>query len=182
MPQRGIGQAYQLPNYIAQVLLDHNVAVHNALGLDHSQLINHITCLCSAYLFANQNHPTATITKVLFDRETLDVGGNFDADGADSDFTAPADGDYRVYFQFANIDLVANTIQRIYIYKEGVEWSERRTGCGMDVTLPGINISDIVPLLAGEKMTFHAYHSQIGNSQIRNTREFTFVNISRVGQ
>lgn len=119
MPQRGIGSQFQLPNYIAQLLLDHNAAVHDALGIDHATLVNKLPYYARAYRNGAQAIPQNNITKILYNAETFDIGGNFDADGVDSDFLVPLAGYYSIKsaIQFNTMGDSKDIL--IYIYNNG---------------------------------------------------------------
>lgn len=87
---------------------------------------------CRVWRNGNQDIPSGAPTKVLFNAENYDLGSNFDADGADSNFTVPSAGYYLVQSILQMMALSASTTIQTHVYKNGVAIAvgSRKTGGG----------------------------------------------------
>lgn len=200
MPQRGISSQYQLPNFIAQVLLDHTNALHNAMGLDfgdldltdhnkalhdalaleHGDLSNITTCNVRAYLSAQQNIVDVTTTKILYNAEDWDVGGDFDADGADSDFTAPATDFYNVYAQTEFATMGVNPSATMYIYKEGAVEIQEEAHSFKTPGIGTVSVHGTIQLDLGEVCDIRIWQDSGSGEYIVGDRLRSFVCIAKV--
>jgi len=111
------------------------------------------------YLNADQdNIPNTTVTKILLNAETYDPGDDFDADGADSDYTAPVTGYYLIIGQIQWNATVANKLYRAYIYVNGAGKSMNivQSAAVEKLTVP---ISDILHVALGETIDLRGYHN-----------------------
>ena len=97
--------------------------VHNHTLLEQGGIINNDSlfqsCGCRAILTAPQAIPSGAPVKILFNAKTYDIGGDFDADGVDSEFLTPSDGYYRIGSRGRLEQVNDNTEVLIYIYLDG---------------------------------------------------------------
>jgi len=181
MPQVGISGQFQLPNYIAQVLLDHTKAVHDALGIDYEALSNlGLKCAVSAWRNGNQNIPASTWTKILWNAEEFDVGGDFRADGANSDFTAPGDDHYLI-IPGVNFNVTgANKTGQCAIYLEGViiKCAQQKAASAAPPDL--LNPIAMPYMTAGEVITIHVWHNDVAAKDVIGAQTETFLYIARI--
>jgi len=99
--------------------------VHDHLTVNSGGLISEgslkLEIGCKAYLSAVQNIPHDTLTKVLFNAEEYDIGGDFSADGVNSEFIVPVPRYYLLYLQVAAKSLGIDKEFNLFFYKDGAE-------------------------------------------------------------
>jgi len=181
MGQVGISGQYQLPNYISQVLLDHTKAVHDALGIDYETLSNlGLKCGVSAWRNGVQSIPQNTWTKILWNAEEFDIGGDFRADGANSDFTAPTNGYYLVIPGVSISVASADKYSRCAVYKEGanIKMSEQITTGTVPPDL--LNPIAMPYLTIGQVITIYVHHTDVAPVNIVGTQTQTWLYIARI--
>lgn len=177
-PQQGVGGDVNLPSTIAQVLIDHNLAIHNALGIDLASLSNSV--ICDAYRNIDQVIPTGAITKILYDAELFDEGADFDADGVDSNFIVPVPGKYLVYAEGQIATLVDQNLLNIYIYVEGVNRGQSIVSAGVGAS-HAVNLLRILDLALGEAVDIRIMHDAGANRNLIGGVNRNYVNISKIG-
>lgn len=105
---------------------------------------------------ADQNVNSGVWTKLTYDNEELDSGGDFDL--ANSKYIAPADGDYFCIAK-AWIEAMANAKDYyIALYLNGVIYAQTHHSTGL-VTSPIILVSDVIPLSAADEVEVYVYHT-----------------------
>ena len=112
-----------------------------------------------AYLSASQeNIPDNTTTKVLFDAETYDPNGDFDADGVDSEYITPVAGYYLIKGQINWIAAGEKGFWDSYIYIDGVmKSSTKRVSTDINETVVSLPVSDILYVAAGKSIDLRGY-------------------------
>ena len=131
----------------------------------------------SVWRSGNQDIAHLTDTKVLFDEEVFDVGGNFDISNAR--FTAPITGKY----VFMSHIYVYSTYQvEAFIYKNGSRYKRFSgpLGSGGNDNPNGQKIVDLVHLDEGEYVEVWARQARSGDSNTisiygGNEKETSFV-------
>ncbi len=180
MSQVGISGQYQLPNYIAQVLLDHNKTVHDVLGLDHAQLSNYVTCAVRAYRTGNQTISTGTVTKILFNDEDFDIGGDFRGDGANSNFLVPTTDYYFILGQIRMDNLVANNDVFLTLHDDGgliVRESQQGQGGGVQA----LTLITVEYLTLNHLIDLRIEQDSGGDKILKEGRDKSFFIIRRIG-
>ena len=181
MAQTGISGQYQLPNYIAQVLLDHNQAIHDALGIDYEALSNlGLKCAVSVWRNGVQNIAQNTWTKILWNAEEFDIGGDFRADGANGDFTAPADGHYLTMPGVAMNLAGVNKYCRCAIYLEGVMIKMAEQMARGTVPPDLLNPIAMPYLTAGEVIEIYVHHTDAAPINLIGAQTQTWLYIARI--
>ena len=126
---------------------------------------------------ANQDIPHNTYTKVLFDAEVFDVGGNFDT--SNSRFTAPITGKYLL---MGHIYIYPTYQVETYVYKNGSIYKRFSgpIGSGGNDNPNGQKFVDVVHLDVGEYVEIYARQFRTGDSNTvsiygGNEKETSFV-------
>jgi len=169
---------------------DHSVIGQGGLVdptvIDHDALLNfteaaHLPFLgCRAFLdVAGQVLTTALTTKVLFNAEDYDLGGDFDADGVDSDFIAPSDGYYLIDTCITFLLMPDQVECHVRIYKNGnriidMVGTPAHTGT---FAIPSMTIEY---LLENDVIDIRARHTAGIDKDVGHGRQVTYVNIFRV--
>jgi len=116
----------------------------------------------SVWRNTNQNIAHDTSTKVSFNVEVFDVGGNFDS-STNYRFTAPVAGKYL----FMGHLYIYNTYQvEVYIYKNGSSYKRFSgpLGSGGNDNPNGMDFLDIVDLAVNDYVEIYGYHSRTGDT------------------
>ena len=126
---------------------------------------------------ANQDISHNTYTKVLFDAEVFDVGGNFDT--SNSRFTAPITGKYLL---MGHIYIYPTYQVETYVYKNGSIYKRFSgpIGSGGNDNPNGQKFVDVVHLDVGEYVEIYARQFRTGDSNTvsiygGNEKETSFV-------
>ena len=167
------------PDTIANILSNHTKAVHDSLALDISSLTLDIAC--RAYKANAQVIPDGAITKILYNAENFDVGGNFDADGADSNFTVPAGeaGFYHINALCGFIDLINDQSIKISIYVDGViKASNSRF---VRVGTQNIQVSALLDLAVGEVVDIRVTQNAGAGKNVSQSSSTNYVEIFKLG-
>lgn len=185
-----LGQGGKLSKYssvfnnldtIANILSNHSKAIHDALHLAHGELT--VDCVFRAWLNVEQDIINSTTTKVLFDSEDYDIGGNFDADGVDSNFIAPSTGYYLITSTLRFMESFgANQEARMYIYVNDfpvVQVNSRSFAAGMMVNT--LSVIGIHHLAVNDDVDIRIWHLAGENRKIIGTTRETFLHISKFG-
>jgi len=131
-----------------------------------------------AYLSAQQsNIVDATATKVLLNAETYDPGGNFDADGVDSEFIAPISAYYLIHGQITWINVVVAKRYRACINIEGVQKARAISQSSMANHISAV-VTDVLYVAAGESIDLRAYHQAgVDTPDIEGGQDSTYLTI-----
>ena len=129
------------------------------------------------HLSANQDIPTGTYTKVVFDVEDFDGGG----DGAGGTFTAPASGYYVVSIASGLAEnIAAGDWFIVNIYVNGASYSGqgiKNTGAGANSL--NASIADVVYVPSGQTVELYVWHDFGSNREIASGA-VTFMSIHRL--
>lgn len=134
-------------------------------------------CFVKAYRNTTQsitNSPTPT--KVLWNAEQWDLGGDFDADGVDSELTAPTTGKYSVLALVTIANMQQLTRFYLYIYVEGGPVAEVRTRQTQGTTgsLTLIIQTDLL-LTIGDKVDIRVSQTDSGSRDLIALSLYNFV-------
>jgi len=135
---------------------------------------------CRAYRNAIQNIPNLAITKILFNAEDYDLGADFDADGADSNYIAPSDGKYIIYSSHTYQGLPDQCEYEIFIYKNGASIA-RRVLTASGAWEAGIDILTVEQLSATNIIDIRAKHAGGAGKNLTAGRDHTYVAIFKIG-
>ena len=134
------------------------------------------TAKARAYLSTTQSIAHATFTKILFDAESYDPGGNFDT--ANSRFVAPVAGMYMVAAaaRITDATLVADKNYGLHIYVNGERvletWQQASTATRLTIFT-----FDIIQLNAGDYVEIYIYQDSGGSVDLQADSLSTFVSI-----
>lgn len=145
-------------------------------GVITSESLN-ATIACRAYRNAALSL-TAAGVKVAFDTENYDLGADFNT--ATGTFTAPVTGHYQVNacISVANLDAGGQIFVQIYV--NGASYSLGRGAIAVASTDdPGVQVSDLVPVTAGQTIEIYGTTSTTESMQLGST--VNFVSIYFVG-
>lgn len=110
-------------------------------------------------LTANQlDIPNTTYTKVLFDAEDYDLGGDFRADGVNSDFTCPVTGYYLIHGMINWVNIVADKIYRANIAINNIIISSGLIQSSVNDNVSSY-ITDILHLNINDVVDLRGYHN-----------------------
>lgn len=130
-------------------------------GGDTTNNVLNVQVKARAYLSAQQNNlPDNTATKVDFDTESYDTGGNF----ASGTFTAPVAGFYLVSGVVAFTSVVANSRYIASIRKNGGSASSTSVTIGNGTSNVYLSVSDILELSANDTIELYAQQASGGSS------------------
>lgn len=124
---------------------------------------------------STQSIPTGVDTKITFDVETFDTGGNF----ASSRFTAPRAGYYSIKASLfwlnveANKEYVAQIFKNGSLFTQGKEFSST-PGVSGDFTT---QVADLIYLAAGEYIEIFGTHNGVSACLVSNTASATFISV-----
>lgn len=133
------------------------------------------SCAARAYRSAAMAVQTATYSKIQFDVENYDLGGNF----ANFKFTAPANG-YYLITATVGLDLVADGKRFfIFIYIDGSRWAQRgiHTGRAQEIYA---DITSIEYLTAGREVEIYVWHDHGAARDVRTGRDKTWICVTRL--
>lgn len=138
-------------------------------------------CAVRAYRGAQQVIANNTTTKVLFDTENYDIGGDFDADGVDSNFTVPDTGYYFLQSLVTLVDLADTNLARIYIYNDGASIAESyQIQAGASHLSLLISTSQL--LVAGALIDIRVFHLFGANRNVMAGSPVSFFTIFKLGE
>ena len=136
------------------------------------------TAKARAYLSSTQyNIPDNTVTKVLLDAETYDPGGNFDADGVDSEFIAPVPGYYGIKGQVHWTSAPAGSY-RSYIYINGANKVQHIIKTTTATSYVSNLVSDVLPVGLGESIDLRCKQmTGVATGDISGAETLTYLTI-----
>ena len=166
-------------------IVDHALALNNVLSAQHHALPDLSTIInphaCKAYKNGAQVINNNVWTKILYDAEVFDVSGDFDADGADSNFIVPSDGYYLILARanFMNItlgfevglEIRVNGVARARDYRE---FDRLQTETGLECAV-------IESLVAGQLITGYAFQNTGAAKSLFGTVSQNYICISKIG-
>ena len=119
----------------------------------------------SGHMLANQDIPPSEYTKVIFDDDEFDGGGDVTA----GVFTSPASGYYVVCAgaQLAALGIVAGKWFSVFIYVDGVATTQQgMKNIGVDVNAFDIKFSDVLYIPSGKDVELYVWHNDTVNREI----------------
>lgn len=138
------------------------------------------SCGLRVYRNALQAIVNNTTTKVLFDTAWYDIGGDFDADGVDSEFTTPETG---YYFICANVTFeVLNDNAKAYVYiflDDNQEVTAYKNSSNDETTM---QVATLINLNVGEVIDIRIRHNHGANRNILNGLSFNNLSIFKIGE
>ena len=170
--QQGVMSAYQL-------------MPHTHKGIGQGGIIRndflYQGCGCFAYRTVAQAIVTNTVTKVLFDAERYDIGADFDADGVDSNFSAPEDGYYYIDAHITFEALADGKIVEVNLVLGGATlvYSRLNSGLISDLT---VCASVLRFLTAGQLITVQVWHDHGANRNILGGDAYSYISIFKIGE
>jgi len=127
------------------------------------------------------NIPNETLTKVLFNAETYDPNGDFDADGVDSRYIAPVSGWYLIHGQVSWLAYGEVGLWELYIWAPGLFTRSVTRTTNVAEEFFSLSISDILYVEAGQAITLDAKQTTgTANPGIQGTENGTFLAIHRL--
>jgi hypothetical protein len=116
----------------------------------------------SVWFSGNQSIAHNTITKVQFNVEVFDVGGNFDS-ATNYRFTAPVAGKYLF---MGHLYIYPTYHVEVYIYKNGSQYKRFSgpLGTGSNDNPNGMDFLDIINLAVNDYVEIYGYHGSVGGS------------------
>ena len=179
-PQQGVGGDVNLPNTIAQVLIDHNVANHNILGLERNDLTGLQEPVGRFWVNGDIQIPDSAITKILYDATSFENGTSFNADGIDSDFICAIAGVY-YFYALATLEALANNcILDIYVYFNGGVAANRTLKKG-EASDYGIDIAHLGRMGIGDIVDIRVKHTHGVNRVLEGDEDKNYVLVYRLG-
>jgi len=170
--QQGVMSAYQL-------------MPHTHKGIGQGGIIRnddlYQSCGLRAYRNAAQLIPQVAITQILFEAEMYDIGGDFNADGVNSEFTTPDNGFY--YIQSTqNIILTAAPLPvYLYIYKDGAFEVFAHHTCSVVGTF-AVSIAALLELIAGEVIDIRIWHGSAAGRNLVGGSGQNWLSIFKIGE
>ena len=120
-----------------------------------------------AYRAANQTIATATTTKVAWDTELYDIGGDFDST-TNNRYTV-ASGEAGKYFVTSclNINVATDgTSVQLFLYKNGQQLVRTKNVTGNSNNLATVALTTVVELAAADYLEVYAHHTKGSNADI----------------
>lgn len=133
------------------------------------------------YLGSDQNDiPALTLTKILFDTESYDIGDNFDV--STSSYVVSTTGYYRIVLvvQWEGAELVNDTALQINIRINDTYSSVATGHVNNSGVLLTLSIVDFMELTAKDEITFWAYsYSGTGNEDLDGTKTVAIIQLMK---
>ena len=188
-----IGQGGQLPT-IASILdiihshendgegsvLDH-ADLGNVLSAQHHALPNLSNivnpCVCYASRNAAQTIPSGVATKILYDSELFDVGGNF----AGSQFTTPSNGYYLIGSHGAFMNLPAGSDQTLDIRVAGAVVAKSQYEINVQATECYMECVSIRSLTTGQIISSYVRQNSGADKSLFGGVAQTYIVIVKLG-
>ena len=120
-----------------------------------------------AYRAANQSIATATTTKVAWDTELYDIGGDFDST-TNNRYTV-ASGEAGKYFVTSclNINVATDaTSVQLFLYKNGQQLVRAKNTSGDSNSVATVALTTVVELAAADYLEVYAHHTKGSNADI----------------
>jgi len=130
---------------------------------------------------AIQDIPNMIITKILFDTEFYDIGGDFDADGVDSNFITPSTG---YYFFNATMTLNMTNVDKqifMYLYKDGISEIESFVENCITGNFSS-TVSALLYLILGEVLDVRIWHNSGLAQAIIGGLTTNYLHIFKIGE
>ncbi len=104
-------------------------------------------------------------TKVAFDDEEFDLGGDYDA-GAEYEFVAPTDGLYFFHAKVSITSLADTKIGIIALFKNDAEVRRGNRINASGATISGLNVSALLSLSATDVIDVQAFHTNATDENV----------------
>lgn len=153
----------------------HSKALHDALALALGSLT--FDQGCKAYRNGAQVIGTGAWTKVAFNAEDFDVGGNFAA----NDFVAPSDGYYLLFAAAAFMNLTAGAEHGLEIRIAGTAAGKDYREIGVFQTECGLFVATIKYMTATQAANAYVYQNSGGDKSLFGTISQTFFCAVKIG-
>lgn len=158
--------------------------VHDHSALVQGGQINNDDLFQAVGVYAYRNGVqaigNAAVTKVLFETELYDIGGDFDADGVDSNFIVPSTGYYFITANILITDIADGKIYYTYVYVDGGEVASNYRHSGLANSLSG-GVSTLRRLTAAQVVDIRVYHNHGVNRNIGGGSTNNYVSIFKRG-